>query len=98
MAEACHQRRKNRTGLGPHPTQPRVPNTGALRGVGQEISNLLTTFATSSLYPILHALDETIAREAQELGCSCGGKLHRACYPRKPRGAPPAVDSDKAYC
>ncbi len=57
--------------------------------------NLLTE---SSVYPILRALDEAIAKEAQELGCTCGGKLHRACYPRKPRGAPPEVDSDNAYC
>ena len=56
--------------------------------------NLLTT---SSLYPILRALDETIAKEAQEHGCSCGGKLHRASYPRKPRGAPPEIDRDRAY-
>lgn len=58
--------------------------------------NLLTE---SSLYPILRALDETIAREAQKDGCCfCGGTLHQACYPRKPRGAPPEVDSDRAYC
>lgn len=57
--------------------------------------NLLTA---SSLYPILRALDEAVAQEAQKRGCACGGKLHRACYPRKPRGAPPAVDSDPSYC
>ena len=56
--------------------------------------NLLTA---SSLYPILRALDEAIAEETHKRGCSCGGKLHRADYPRKPRGAPPSVDSDKAY-
>lgn len=56
--------------------------------------NLLTE---SSLYPILRALDEKIAEEAREHGCSCGGPLHQACYPRKPRGAPPEVDSDRAY-
>ena len=56
--------------------------------------NLLTK---SSLYPILRALDETIAREAQQRGCPCGGPLHRACYPRKPRGAAPEVEDDPAY-
>ena len=56
--------------------------------------NLLTE---SSLYPILRALDETIAQEAQERGCPCGGKLHRACYPRKPRGAAPEVEGAEAY-
>jgi hypothetical protein len=57
--------------------------------------NLLTE---SSLYPILRALDEKIAEEARKHGCSCGGSLHQACYPRKPRGAPPEVDSDRTYC
>ncbi len=56
--------------------------------------NLLTR---SSLYPILRALDETIAKEAQKRGCPCGGPLHRACYPRKPRGAAPEVEGDPAY-
>ncbi len=56
--------------------------------------NLLTN---SNFFPILLALDEKIAEEAQERGCPCSGKLHRACYPRKPRGAP-SVDSDPAYC
>jgi len=51
----------------------------------------------SSVYPLLLQLDREIAKEAQACGCSCGGKLHRACYPRKPRGAPPVVDSDSAY-
>lgn len=56
--------------------------------------NVLTK---SSLYPILRALDEKIAEEARGHGCPCGGPLHQACYPRKPRGAP-EVDSDRAYC
>lgn len=56
--------------------------------------NLLTG---SSLYPILQALDETIAKEAQQRGCPCGGPLHRACFPRKPRGAVPEVEGDPAY-
>ena len=56
--------------------------------------NLLTR---SSLYPILRALDEAMAKEAQERGCACGGVLHRACYPRKPRGAAPEVEGDPAY-
>ncbi len=56
--------------------------------------NLITR---SSLYPIIRALDETIAKEAQKRGCPCGGPLHRACYPRKPRGAAPEVEGDPAY-
>ena len=51
----------------------------------------------STLYPILRNLDEKLAAEARERGCPCGGQLHRACYPRKPRGAPREVEEDKAY-
>lgn len=51
----------------------------------------------SNLYPILRRLDEELAAEAKKLGCPCGGKLDRANYPRKPRGAPPDVESDPAY-
>lgn len=56
--------------------------------------NLLNT---STLYPILLNLDTTIADEARRRGCHCGGKLHRARYPRKPRGAPREVEEDSAY-
>ncbi len=56
--------------------------------------NLLTQ---SSIYPILLALDKRIAEEARQRGCPCGGVLHRARYPRKPRGAPPEVEGDQAY-
>jgi len=35
------------------------------------------------------ALDQDLAREAQAAGCrACGGQLHSARYPRKPRGGP----------
>lgn len=51
----------------------------------------------SSLYRILRQLDEEMAAEARERGCPCGGKLHQACYPRKPRGGPPEVEGDRAY-
>ena len=32
--------------------------------------------------------DEELAREARRGGCPCGGVLHRANYPRKPRACP----------
>lgn len=51
----------------------------------------------STLYPILRNLDEELAAAARERGCRCGGQLHRACYPRKPRGAPREVEEDRAY-
>jgi hypothetical protein len=51
--------------------------------------NLLTD---SSLYALLPRLDEDLAAEAKERGCPCGGRLHRARYPRKPRGIPTEVE------
>ncbi|MCP4660853.1 MAG: hypothetical protein GY856_36075 [bacterium] len=51
----------------------------------------------ANLYRILRQLDEAMAAEAKELGCSCAGKLHQACYRRKPRGGPPEVEGDEAY-
>ncbi len=38
------------------------------------------------------ALDAALAEELRASGCSCGGRLHRASYPRKPRGLPPGFD------
>lgn len=49
----------------------------------------------SSLYRALLKLDEELAEETRQRGCPCGGKLHWARYPRKPRGGP--TESDDAY-
>ena len=44
------------------------------------------------LYEVLTKIDEELAAEIQSQGCSkCGGTLHRANYPRRPRGG--ATDS-----
>ena len=43
-------------------------------------------FNDSRFYQFLFRIDQDIAAEVQAGGCSCGGVLHRACYPRKPRG------------
>ena len=42
----------------------------------------------SQFFLFLIRLDEELAAQAQCAGCSCGGVLHRANYPRKPRGCP----------
>jgi hypothetical protein len=42
-------------------------------------------------FELLLRFDEDLAREAREAGCSCGGVLHSARYPRKPRGGPPGL-------
>lgn len=36
----------------------------------------------------LLAVDQDLAETARRQGCSCGGRLHCANYPRKPRGTP----------
>ena len=43
---------------------------------------------TRPFFLFLIRLDEELAAQAQGAGCSCGGVLHRANYPRKPRGCP----------
>ena len=47
----------------------------------------------SRFYQFLFCIDQERANEAQLEGCAhCGGKLHVACYPRKPRGIRCALD------
>ena len=43
-------------------------------------------FNDSRFYEFLFRVDEEIAAEVQAGGCRCGGVLHSASYPRKPRG------------
>jgi hypothetical protein len=47
-----------------------------------------TLLSDSRFYLLLLKIDKHIAEEFQSNGCHCGGKLHRASYPRKPRGVP----------
>jgi hypothetical protein len=42
----------------------------------------------ASFYEILERIDWDLADAARGAGCGCGGVLHRATYPRKPRGGP----------
>jgi len=56
----------------------------------------------SSLFDLLLRFDEDLAEEVRSAGCACGGALHRACYPRKPRGGPAGLAPEHAvrfsYC
>ena len=45
----------------------------------------------------LLCLDEEFARNTRAAGCACGGVLHRANYPRKPRGCPMELRADFAW-
>ena len=40
----------------------------------------------ASFWVFLFSVDEELAEAAREAGCQCGGPLHCANYPRKPRG------------
>lgn len=47
----------------------------------------------SRFYQFLFHIDQEMANETQLEGCAhCGGRLHVACYPRKPRGIHCALD------
>jgi hypothetical protein len=46
----------------------------------------------AKFYQLLTQIDESIAEEVRARGCDCGGVLHSARYPRKPRGLRSALD------
>lgn len=41
---------------------------------------------------LLLSIDRDLAEKVRSEGCPCGGRLHRANFPRKPRGGPPSPD------
>jgi len=48
---------------------------------------------STAFFSFLLGIDRDLAGEARTLGCRCcGGRLHRAAYPRKPRGAQCLLD------
>jgi len=49
-----------------------------------------------TFWTVLFSIDRELAATACQAGCSCGGRLHRADFPRKPRGGPP--DLPREYC
>lgn len=53
-------------------------------------------------YEALVRFDEDLAEQARAAGCPCGGRLHKANYPRKPRGGPadlgPEYDRRLSLC
>lgn len=42
----------------------------------------------SSVFTLLIKIDQDFLEQAQKEGCSCGGKLYQAHYPRSPMGVP----------
>src|SRR5260370_36916099 len=61
-----------------------------------------TILNDASFYRVLLKCDEELAEQARQRGCGCGGKLHSARYPRKPRGAPEELQEDysrrRSFC
>jgi hypothetical protein len=53
-------------------------------------------FQDINFYIFLFQIDQNLASETRAAGCSCGGVLHSARYPRKPRGAPRGLGPDYA--
>ncbi len=56
-----------------------------------------TLLSDSRLYRLLLRIDQCLAAEAQAKGCSCGGRLDSARYPRKPRGLPDRLEDENDY-
>lgn len=57
----------------------------------------------SRLYALLLKIDGDLAELARVAGCACGGVLHRASYPRKPRAGevvaqPDGYDRRHSFC
>jgi hypothetical protein len=50
-----------------------------------------TLLADVHFHELLLAIDRDLAEACRDGGCACGGVLHSARYPRKPRGRPKAV-------
>ena len=51
----------------------------------------------ASYWRFLFSVDQDLAETARQKACSCGGRLHRANYPRKPRGGPPDLPEEYRY-
>ena len=45
-------------------------------------------------FQLLVRIDEEFAQQTRAAGCACGGALHRANYPRKPRGCPAEIRAE----
>jgi hypothetical protein len=48
-------------------------------------------------WSFLFAIDEDLAEKARKKGCPCGGQLHCAHYPRKPRGVRPQLSKLQCF-
>jgi hypothetical protein len=51
----------------------------------------------ASFWAFLFGIDEDLAKSTRRKGCPCGGRLHRADYPRKPRGGADTLRADGRF-
>ena len=51
----------------------------------------------ASFWDYLFRVDQDLAAQARQQGCSCGGRLHGANYPRKPRGGSTPLPESYGY-
>lgn len=64
---------------------------GSLGSKGNPVPDLAVP--QQKLFHFLSAIDDDLATRARREGCGfCGGALHSARYPRKPRGGPMALE------
>jgi hypothetical protein len=58
----------------------------------------LALLQDARLYAFLWQVDRDLAEVTQRSACRfCGGRLHSACYVRKPRGLPDGIDPGPAF-
>jgi len=51
----------------------------------------------TSFWLFLFSIDQDLAETTRKQACPCGGRLHRADYPRKPRGGPDDLPDQYGY-
>ena len=51
----------------------------------------------ASFWAFLFSVDQDLAEHCRQGGCCCGGRLHRANYPRKPDGGPRDLPVEYRY-
>ena len=51
----------------------------------------------ASFWQFLFRVDQELAETARAEACPCGGRLHHANYPRKPRGGPDDLPKEYRY-
>lgn len=51
----------------------------------------------ANFWSFLFAIDQDIAEHTRQKACECGGRLHSANYPRRPRGVPNGLPEEYGY-